>query len=149
MSFMSRKFFSMLVSGTLTAIIVSALPMSDSIIAGSILGETAVAGITLVSPLYSLSAFFSSVFSLGVPILYSAEMGRFRRREADRVLGFGLLMALVTGAALFLAVLLFGELYLTGSRQLPAVVEEARDYLSCLRLAMLFLPMNTLLAGAV
>ncbi len=146
---MAKKFYSMLFSGTLTAIIVAALPMSDSIIAGSVIGETAVAGITLVSPLYSLAAFFSSVFSLGVPIVYSAEMGKFRRKEADRVFGFGLLMSLVTGAALFVSILLFGELYLNSGSQLPAVVEEARGYLSYLRLAMLVLPLNTLLASAV
>ncbi len=146
---MFRKYYSMLFSGTLTAIITSVLLMSDTIIAGSVIGETAVAGITLVAPLYSLSAFCSSVFSLGVPIVYSSEMGKFRQREADRVFGFGFLMSLVIGVLLFLSILLFGDLYLDSFHQLPAIVEEARGYLSYMRFTILFLPLNMLLSSAV
>ena len=83
---MSKKYYSMLLGGTLTMMVVSALLMSDSIIAGAAVGSSAVAGITLVTPMYSLAAFFGSVFSLGVPIVYSTEMGRFNKREADRAL---------------------------------------------------------------
>ena len=85
---MVRKFYTMLLGGTLTMIVVSVLLMSDSIIAGAFLGSDAVAGITLVTPLYALSAFFGSVFSLGVPILYSSEMGKFRKQDANRIFGF-------------------------------------------------------------
>lgn len=55
--------------------VVSVLLMSDSVIAGTVIGSDAVAGITLVTPIYSLAAFFGAVFSLGVPIVYSTEMG--------------------------------------------------------------------------
>lgn len=149
MSFMSRKYYSMLASGTLTTIVVSILLMADSLIAGYVVGQEAVAGITLVSPLYSLSAFCSSVFSLGFPIVYSAEMGSFRRKEADRVFGFCLLMSLVTGMLLFVSVLLFGERYLESSRQLPAVIAEARGYLSFMRFTFMLQPLNMLLSSAV
>lgn len=49
--------------------------MSDSVIAGAVVGSDAVAGITLVTPLYSLAVFFGSVISIGIPLLYSTEMG--------------------------------------------------------------------------
>ena len=75
---MSKKFFSMLLGGTLTMLVVSLLLMSDSIIAGAVIGPDAVAGVTLVTPIYSMAAFFGSIFSLGVPLLYSKEMGKFK-----------------------------------------------------------------------
>lgn len=53
---MSKKFYSMLLGGTLTMMVVSVLLMSDSVIAGALIGADAVAGITLVTPLYSLAA---------------------------------------------------------------------------------------------
>ena len=62
-TFMKRKFGGMLVSGTLTMIIVTALSLSDTFIAGAFLGKAAVEGINLVTPMYSLAAFFASVFS--------------------------------------------------------------------------------------
>ena len=115
---MSKKYYSMLLGGTLTMMVVSALLMSDSIIAGAAVGSSAVAGITLVTPMYSLAAFFGSVFSLGVPIVYSTEMGRFNKREADRAFGFGLLMFVTVGVTLFLLVTLFGDAYLQSSAPL-------------------------------
>ena len=48
---MSEKYMSMLLGGTLTMMVVSALLMSDSVIAGAVIGSHAVAGITLVTPL--------------------------------------------------------------------------------------------------
>lgn len=126
---MSKKYYSMLLGGTLTMMVVSALLMSDSIIAGAAVGSSAVAGITLVTPMYSLAAFFGSVFSLGVPIVYSTEMGRFNKREADRAFGFGLLMSVTVGVTLFLLVTLFGDAYLQSSALLEPVLAEARGYL--------------------
>ncbi len=43
---MSKKFYSMLLSGTLTMMVVSILLMSDSIIAGAAIGTDAVMGVT-------------------------------------------------------------------------------------------------------
>ena len=77
----------MLPGGTLTYMVVSVLLMSDSVIAGAVVGPDAVAGVTLVTPLYSLAAFFGSIISLGVPIIYANEMGKFNKERADQVFG--------------------------------------------------------------
>lgn len=146
---MSKKFFSMLAGGTLTMMVVSALLMSDSVIAGAVIGSDAVAGITLVTPLYSLSAFFGSVFSLGVPIVYSTEMGKFNKQGADRAFGFGLLMSAVIGVLLFLLTTLFGDSYLRSSHPLEPVLAQARGYLAWMRFTILLLPMQMLIAAAV
>ena len=73
-----------------------------------------VAGVTLVTPLYSFAAFFGSVISLGVPILYAQEMGKFNKERADHVFGLGLLLAIVVGILLFILTSLFGTAYLRG-----------------------------------
>lgn len=146
---MSEKYMSMLLGGTLTMMVVSALLMSDSVIAGAVVGSHAVAGITLVTPMYSLAAFFGSVFSLGVPIVYSTEMGKFNKKEADHAFGFGLLMALLVGVVLFVLVSLFGNAYLRSSGPLAMVLEEARGYLFWMRFTILLLPMQMLIAAAV
>ena len=149
MSFMSKKYFSMLLGGTLSMVVSSVLLMSDSIVAGLVIGETGVAGITLVTPLYSAAIFCGSVFAFGIPILYSAETGRFRQQEADRVFGFGILMSALIGAALFAAFCLLGIPYLNSCNPSPAVFAQAKDYLFWMRIAMFLLPWNLLLSGMV
>ena len=146
---MSRKFYSMLLGGTLTMVVASVLLMSDSLIAGSVIGADAVAGITLVTPLYALSVFFGSVFSLGVPILFSMEMGRFNRKGADRVFGFGLAASLAVGGAVFVLTLLFGETWLRSCPALPGALEQARGYLFWMRFTMLCMPVAMLLSSSV
>ena len=146
---MERKYYSMLVGGTLTMMVVSALLMSDSIIAGAVIGPDAVAGVTLVTPLYSISAFFSSVFSLGVPIIYSSQIGKFNRKEADRAFGFGMFTSIMIGAGLFALSWLFGDMWLRSCHPTPKVLEQAQGYLFWMRFTILLLPMQILLAEMV
>ena len=146
---MSGKFYSMLLGGTLTMLVVSVLLMSDSVIAGIFIGSDAVAGVTLVTPVYSLAAFFGSVFALGVPIVYSEEMGKFNKRGADQAFGFGLLMSIAVGGTLFLLVLLFGDMYLQSSHPLDSVLAEARGYLRWMRFSILLFPMYNFMLEAV
>ncbi len=146
---MTKKYYSMLLGGTLTMMVVSILLMSDSVIAGAVIGPDAVAGVTLVTPLYSLAAFFGSVFSMGVPILYTTEMGKFNKERADQAFGLGVLMCLVVGVVLFLGTSLFGDMYLRSSAPPEGVLEQARGYLFWMRFTILLLPMQTLIGAAV
>ena len=146
---MSKKYFSMLLGGTLTMMVVSIMLMSDSIIAGAVLGSDAVAGVTLVAPIYSFSAFFGTVISLGVPILYSTEMGKFNKKGADQAFGFGLLMAVIIGVVLFAATSVFGDIYLRSNTPPEAVLTQARGYLFWMRFTVLIMPMQMLMGAAV
>ena len=146
---MSKKFFSMLFGGTLTYMVVSMLLMSDQVIAGFTIGSDAVAGITMVTPVYSLAAFFASVISQGVPILYSTEMGKFNKEKADQVFGLGILMALVVGVVMFAAICLFGNAYLRSSSLSAEILAQATGYLSWMRFTILVMPIQMLIGAAV
>ena len=49
-TFLSRKFFPLLLSSTIGQLVITVLTLSDSVIAGVMLGEDAVAAICLVVP---------------------------------------------------------------------------------------------------
>ena len=146
---MAKKYLSMLLGGTLTTIVITVMLMSDSVIAGVFINSDAMAGVTLVTPLYSLAAFFCSVISIGVPTLYTTEMGKFNKERADRVFGFGLLMAIVVGISLFVLTSMFGEMYLRMSSPTEDIMSHARKYLSWMRFTILLLPIQNLICSAV
>ena len=146
---MAKKYLSMLLGGTLTTIVITVMLMSDSVIAGVFINSDAMAGVTLVTPLYSLAAFFCSVISIGVPTLYTTEMGKFNKERADRVFGFGLLMAIVVGISLFVLTSMFGEMYLRMSSPTEDIMSHARKYLSWMRFTILILPIQNLICSAV
>ena len=146
---MTKKFYSMLLGGTLTSMVLSVLLMSDSFIAGAIIGSDAVAAVTLVMPLYSLAAFFSAVISLGVPVLYSREMGEFNKQGANQVFGVGVLMSVIVGIVLFLLTGVLGEMYLLSSSPSAEILDQAKEYLFWMRFTILVVPMQTLINAAV
>ena len=148
-SLMEGKYGSMLLGGTLAMAMLSVVLISDCIISGIMLGADAVVGVTLVTPIFNFSSFFGSLVSLGVPILYNAEMGQFRKREAERVFGMGIVLSVGMGAALFILMTLFGEAYLRMSHPSAAELAQALRYLRWMRFSILLLPLQLYLAGMV
>ncbi len=146
---MIKKYYSMLLAGTVSIAVESVMLMSDTLICGIFLGADAVSGITIVSPLYSAAAFFSLIFSLGVPILYSSEIGSFRKKEADRVFGNGLLLAIITGLGLFIFVLVFGKAFIQLNRPSAAISASAADYLFFIKYTILLFPVSALLSECI
>ena len=148
-TFMKRKFGGMLVSGTLTMIIVTALSLSDTFIAGAFLGKAAVEGINLVTPMYSLAAFFASVFSTGVPIIYNSEMGKFNKDRADKAFGLGFTMTIAIGCIMFIILMPLGDSYLRFYEPTNEVFELSRSYFFWYKFTILLLPLSMLMSEMV
>ena len=111
-TFLQKKFISLLLPGTMTMVVVTALLISDSIIAGIALGKDAVAAISLVAPVYSAASFFAGLISIGIPILYAKAMGEFDQKAAGRWFSLGFTASIMTGGILFILLLLLGDRYL-------------------------------------
>ena len=146
-TFISSKYIAMLCSGTILMVLTSIMGVADTLIAGIILGEAAVAGICLVLPVYSLSSFFAVFFSYGVPILYAGKMGAFRKEEAERCFGVGLTVSSFIGISMFTAIMCGGGTFLKAYHPDSQVYAIALDYLAWMKYAVLLLPLNELLDG--
>ena len=148
-TFLSRKFFSLLLSSTIGQLVITVLTLSDSVIAGVMLGEDSVAAICLVIPAYSLAAFGSNLIAVGVPILYNRAMGEFDKERADRYFSFGLLISLVMGLILYTVFMLFGDAYLSFYEPSIEVLNAAKDYFFWYKYTFLLLPLYTLMYSMV
>lgn len=146
-TFISSKYYAMLCSGTILMVLVAIIGVADTLIAGIILGETAVAGICLALPIYSLASFFEVFFSYGVPILYAGKIGAFQKEEADRCFGVGLTVNLVIGILMFAAILCGGDSFLQAYHPDNQVYVCASDYLVWMKYAVLLMPLTSLLDG--
>ena len=73
-----KKFYSMLFGGVLSSLVISLVLISDTLVAGIMIGDEAVTGIGLVNPIYSFAASAGLIFSLGAPILYSRSIGNLQ-----------------------------------------------------------------------
>ena len=146
---MKHKFEGLLVGGTVSMMVVTALQLSDTFIAGVFLGKEAAEGINLVTPMYSLAAFFGGLFSIGVPIMYNSEMGKFNKRGADNAFGLGLTMTMAIGVVMFVLLMMFGDSYLRFYESSDTVFGLARSYFFWYKFTILLLPLTTLMSEMV
>lgn len=148
-TFMQRKFCGLLVSGTINMMVASVLVLSDTFIAGAFLGKEAVAGINLVTPMFSLAGFFGSIFSVGVPIIYNSEMGKFNKGGADKAFGFGLTMTMAIGVIMFVTLMIFGDSYLRFYGISDEVFGLSQSYFFWYKLNILIMPLSSLISAMV
>ncbi len=145
LSFMEKKFFTMLGGGTIGSILASLLVIIDAIIAGIFIGENAVAGVNLITPVYSLAAFLGMIVSEGIPILFSRAIGNFDKKEADNLFGLGLISTILSGVVMFVLLYALGDKYIGFYNASPEVNAEAASYLFWMQFVILLLPSAILL----
>lgn len=126
---MRNKFRSMLLGATVSQIVGIFMTVADSVIAGKLFGQDALAGVNLVLPLLCAALFLRMVVSIGIPILYGKAMGGFDKEEADRLFGTGLLMSILSGGLCFALSFAFGDDYLRFFHASEPVLAHAKDYL--------------------
>ena len=72
-----RIFYPMLGTATIAVAIEILSLLTDNIIVGHVVGETGVAGINMVAPVFSFCAFLSGAICVGVSFRYADAIGRF------------------------------------------------------------------------
>ena len=92
-----EKFKGLLLAGSFTVLANYFVRLSDSVVAGNMLGPDALAGINLVSPILAVTSFFSGLVSTGMATNYSLAMGRCDKLRARQFFMQALWMVLVFG----------------------------------------------------
>ena len=149
MSMIKRKYFSMLAGATFTSIINALLIITDSLICGIFLGDTAVSAINLVTPVYDLCIFIAMLLSLGIPILYAKARGRFSKEEADRIFGTGFTVCLAGGILIFIFLTLIKDSYLGHFMLSETMSRLADDYYFWIRFELLIMPVAEVMVEMV
>lgn len=148
-NFCARKFHSMLLTASVSLGMEYLMLLSDSIIIGNLFGEAAIAASNLVSPIFSVAVFVSSLISVGSSMLYSYEIGKFQKNRADRIFGQGVILAVCSGTVLFLLAFLGKNVYFTFMNPSETVMTYAREYYQYYQFLMLLYPMYALLIDMV
>ena len=129
-SFGVRKFTSLLLAGSFTVLANYFVRLSDSVVAGNMLGPDALAGINLVSPILAVVSFLSGLISTGMATNYSLEMGRCDPTRARQFFMQALWTVLIVAGAVSV-VLFFGRESFVGYMGAnESISVHTRDYFS-------------------
>lgn len=148
-SFCTQKFKTLLLTASVSTGIEYIMLLSDTIIVGNIFGEAAIAASNMVVPLFSFVVFVSTLISCGTSALYSYKIGEFKKDEADRLFGQGVLVAVLSGGVLFLLAAFGGNAYFGFMDSSQAVEVYAREYYQYYRFVVLLYPIYAFLIDMV
>ena len=132
-----EKFKGLLLAGSFTVLANYFVRLSDSVVAGNLLGPDALAGINLASPILAGVSFFSGLVSTGMATNYSLAMGRCEKIRARQFFMQALWMILGIGGVL--SALTFGchGAFVAYMAADPAISAFASSYLSWVWLVVL------------
>lgn len=105
----STRFNSVFVASMVSMVSSYVLALTDNIVAGQIIGDSAVAAMTLVFPIYTLLLFVSYVVSDGLVMMISYAQGRNDREEINRLFSLGMILSIDCAIFFFAALVLFKD----------------------------------------
>lgn len=121
-------FFSMLFAWFIS----QAGAMADSVIAGIFIGEEAVSGIELVSPVWSILAAGCYLAAVGTPIVYSRFMGAGKKEEADKAFGQGAIVSASIGVISIILCFVIRDPYFAFYGSSPEIEAYGKAYFNSL-----------------
>ena len=131
MTFAAAKFRDFLPAATFAMLVEFLMGLSDSIIAGNIVGEVGLSSVNLMQPVMNVVSFFALMVGLGTSVLYASEMGRFNKRRASEILTQGLWSAIGLGAILLVGLALLRKTVISSFGVEGAVFDGVNDFWIC------------------
>ena len=125
-----EKFKGLLLAGSFTVLANYFVRLSDSVVAGNMLGPDALAGINLVSPILAGVSFFSGLVSTGMATNYSLAMGRCEKIRAQQFFMQALWMILAVGGLLTGLLFFWREAFVSYMNASPEISAHTLSYLS-------------------
>ncbi len=107
-----RKFNSILLASVIEMIVGVLMSLVDTAVTGHIIGTIGLSAMNLVGPVTGFTLFTEGLFSIGTSMVYASHLGAYRKEEADRTFGMGLLCAAAIGLATSLVLLIIVPPYL-------------------------------------
>ena len=109
MTFGNIKFTGFFSAATSVIVAEYALILSDVVLAGRVLGETALGSFALMMPVFMVESLCVGLVAVGTAMVCAEALGRFERDRANVLAGQGLVVAAAVGCVLALAIyFLFG-----------------------------------------
>lgn len=150
LSFIDRKFYSLLFAATIEEGISYLMLLTDNIIAGNMIGSDAVAAIGYVTFATLATTFVGMMVGVGTSICFTEKVGEFDKESACNFFSQGVILALAFGFLLCAASIpaqypLFAALK-TENAQIALL---SKDYYCFYRLNMIALPLSYVLSLCV
>lgn len=143
--FLINKYRSILNASISVEMVCFLITLTDSLIAGNMIGQEPLIAVGTVAPLLPIEWFITSTINSGTLLFYNDHIGKYDKKNADSVFGQGLFLAVLAGILIIMGMLAGKEAYI-GSLSLSDTVNQyTRDYYSLIIFYLAMDPLSCLL----
>ncbi len=109
-TFYGRKFRSMLLVSSFSMMAEIAVMLICKVVAGNLLGESALAAVTTMTPLFTFVLFVGACIANGTTLCFATAVGEMKQDRASEHFGQGCLLSILSGVILFLTFVFFRDI---------------------------------------
>ena len=129
-TFLGRKFLSILRASIIVEMVSFIVTMTDTLVAGNMIGIDGLGAIGAVAPVVGFSTFLMSVINSGAVPNYSYQIGRFDRKRANEYFSQGIMLGLALGVLCLILLLSFQNTILLNLNIHDDMLQYAQEYYS-------------------
>ncbi len=126
----STRFKSVFVASMVSMLSAYILMLTDNVVAGQIVGDDAVAAMTLIFPIFTLILFVAYLIADGLVMMASYAQGQGDREEVNRIFSLGIILSVGCSVIFFTALFFLREEILAFWEISPELKFFAEEYYS-------------------
>ena len=147
--FLIQKYRSILGAAIVVEAVTYIVSLTDTLIAGNMVNNEAMAAVGLVAPLISAESFVTSVINTGTLLRYSQSVGNFEKERANGFFSQGVMLSLAAGALIALCMFLARESFIGWLGISPGMAQGVRNYYNVILFWIFLGPVTCLLDNCV
>ena len=144
-----KKYRSIFLAAVVVEAVSFLVSLTDTIVAGNMVGPDAFMAIGLMAPFFSIATFLTSMVNSGTVLSFSESIGAFQKKRAHEFFSQGVYLAVGIGVLYTLILLLLKKPIIIGFHVSDTVTQYVSEYYDIIVFYFLFEPISCLLDNIV
>ena len=144
-----HKFYTLFTAGTISFAVSTIAGFLDNIVSGNFLGEAAISAVGLVTPIFTIVCFISTLFANGAANYYTEAVGEFDKKKAYEIFGTAIIASIALGVIMMVSLFFLEDAIINWFGVGEEISDYCHQYFKYFILLSLIQPMDWLLFAIV
>lgn len=144
-----KKYQSILLAAMVVEGVTFLVSLTDTLVAGNVIGADALMAIGLVAPIFTITTFLTATINSGTLLSFSDNLGAFQKKRAMEFFSQGIFLSVATGLLLGGFLFLFKNAIISGFHVDSQIEQYISDYYNIIVFFFMLDPLSTLLDNIV
>ena len=144
-----KKFHTLFAAGTISFAVSTIAGFLDNLVSGNFLGEAAISAVGLVTPIFTIVCFISTLFANGAANYYTEAVGEFDKEKAYEIFGTAIIASIALGLLMMVSLFFLEDAIINWFGVGEEISDYCHQYFKFFIILSLLQPMDWLLFAIV